>query len=274
MIATKVVTTRTMPLVKLMTAAVPSLTTSAHAAWGWRGGWGWGGLGLGLLLELRDSYYAWSWLLDHVNYYRFADRLLPHFLPRSFLHCRALGLRPGNCSLCRFRRLRYLGCLTAFGWVSSLPFGALLDFWSLLSFSHDRPLWCSVTIQPSKARQVSNCGLSTDRSWARCSRRYTSVVLCHLRSEPMRESRRQNCMQHGDRPETPYNGKKRRLAVQTVASLSVSKLWLDGSRLAVMHADNDSLGVRSASVSGSDTEGRPSWSPPVRQTNFLHRVAQ
>jgi hypothetical protein len=36
-------------------------------------------------------------------------------------------------------------------------------------------------------------------------------------------------------PETAHNGKKRRLAVQTVASLSVSKLWLDGSRLAVMH---------------------------------------
>ena len=32
----------------LMTAAVPSLTSSAHAAWNWRGGWGWGGLGLGL----------------------------------------------------------------------------------------------------------------------------------------------------------------------------------------------------------------------------------
>jgi hypothetical protein len=27
--------------------------------------------------------------------------------------------------------------------------------------------------------------------------------------------------------------------------------------LAVMHANNDSLGVRSASVSGSDAEGRP-----------------
>ncbi len=34
----------------LMTAAVPSLTTPAIAAWGWgwRGGWGWGGVGLGL----------------------------------------------------------------------------------------------------------------------------------------------------------------------------------------------------------------------------------
>src|SRR5215472_10666201 len=32
----------------LMTAAFPSLTSSAHSAWGWRGGWGWGGLGLGL----------------------------------------------------------------------------------------------------------------------------------------------------------------------------------------------------------------------------------
>lgn len=33
----------------LMTAAIPSLTTSADAAWGWRGGgWGWGGVGVGL----------------------------------------------------------------------------------------------------------------------------------------------------------------------------------------------------------------------------------
>ena len=34
----------------LMTAAVPSLTSPAHAwGWGWRGGgWGWGGIGLGL----------------------------------------------------------------------------------------------------------------------------------------------------------------------------------------------------------------------------------
>jgi hypothetical protein len=31
-----------------MTAAVPSLTSPANAAWGWRGGWGWGGVGLGL----------------------------------------------------------------------------------------------------------------------------------------------------------------------------------------------------------------------------------
>lgn len=32
----------------LMTAAVPSLTSPAHA-WGWRGGgWGWGGAGVGL----------------------------------------------------------------------------------------------------------------------------------------------------------------------------------------------------------------------------------
>ena len=45
--------------------------------------------------------------------------------------------------------------------------------------------------------------------------------------------------------------KKRRLAKQTAASLSTSK------RLAVMHANNDPLGVRSDSVSGSDAEGRP-----------------
>jgi hypothetical protein len=34
----------------LMTAAVPSLTSPAHAwGWGWRGGgWGWGGVGVGL----------------------------------------------------------------------------------------------------------------------------------------------------------------------------------------------------------------------------------
>jgi hypothetical protein len=37
----------------LMAVAVPSFSTSADAAWGWRGGgwrggWGWGGLGVGL----------------------------------------------------------------------------------------------------------------------------------------------------------------------------------------------------------------------------------
>jgi hypothetical protein len=33
----------------LMTGAVPSLTTPAHAfGWGWRGGWGWGGAVAGL----------------------------------------------------------------------------------------------------------------------------------------------------------------------------------------------------------------------------------
>jgi hypothetical protein len=68
------------------------------------------------LLDFRDSYYARSRLLDHVNNdgFDYWSNGLFHF-PRSFLHWRALGLRPGNCSLCRFRRLRYLGCLTAFG---------------------------------------------------------------------------------------------------------------------------------------------------------------
>jgi hypothetical protein len=54
--------------------------------------------------------------------------------------------------------------------------------------------------------------------------------------------------------ETPENSKKRRFAVQTVASLSVSKLRLDGSRLAVMHANNDSLGVQH---SGGDKKASP-----------------
>jgi len=63
------------------------------------------------LLDFRDGYYARSRLLDHVNNYRFDDRLFPYFLPRSFLHCRAFGL---GGSLRRFRRLGYLACLTAF----------------------------------------------------------------------------------------------------------------------------------------------------------------
>src|SRR6516165_12341708 len=39
--------------------------------------------------------------------------------------------------------------------------------------------------------------------------------------------------------------------------VSFKALIRRGSRLAVMRANNDSLGVRSASVSGSDAEGRP-----------------
>jgi hypothetical protein len=42
------------------------------------------------------------------------------------------------------------------------------------------------------------------------------------------------------------------------------------SRLAVMHANNDSLSVRSASVSGSDTEGRPYGVRQLAKTGFLH----
>jgi hypothetical protein len=57
----------------LIAAAVPALTTSADAAWGWRGGWGgwrgggwgWGGFGLGLAAgaiiggALASPYYGY-----------------------------------------------------------------------------------------------------------------------------------------------------------------------------------------------------------------------
>src|SRR6516165_11531157 len=64
------------------------------------------------LFGFRDSYG----LLNHLSsdgFDNWSDRLF-HY-PRSFLHWRRFGLGPSNCSLCRFRRLRYLGCLTAFG---------------------------------------------------------------------------------------------------------------------------------------------------------------
>src|SRR6516225_7152843 len=52
--------------------------------------------------------------------------------------------------------------------------------------------------------------------------------------------------------------KKRRLAKQTVASLSAQGPELDCSRLAVMNANNDPLGVRSAyPFPVADAEGRP-----------------
>jgi hypothetical protein len=44
----------------------------------------------------------------------------------------------------------------------------------------------------------------------------------------------------------PSHKKKRRFAKQTAASLSFPKLCLDGSRLAVMNANNDSFDVLSA----------------------------
>jgi hypothetical protein len=56
-----------------------------------------------------------------------------------------------------------------------------------------------------------------------------------------------------------YSKKKRRLAEQTAASLSVQGPDLDRSRLAVMTANDDPLDVRiRLSVSGADAEGRPS----------------
>jgi len=47
----------------------------------------------------------------------------------------------------------------------------------------------------------------------------------------------------------------------------------NSSRLAVMHANNDFLGVRSAyRFWGTDAEGRP-YGAPVCQTGFLHSAA-
>src|SRR5262245_16820876 len=59
--------------------------------------------------------------------------------------------------------------------------------------------------------------------------------------------------------------KKRRLAKQTVVSLSTQGTDLDCSRLAIMNANSDPLSVRSADpFPGADAEGRPFWLPPVR----------
>ena len=54
-----------------------------------------------------------------------------------------------------------------------------------------------------------------------------------------------------------YGGQRIATAVNRRPPVSFKALIRRGSRLAVMHANNDSLGVRSASVSGSDAEGRP-----------------
>ena len=62
----------------------------------------------------------------------------------------------------------------------------------------------------------------------------------------------------------PQNGKKRRLAAKPSPPCRFKALIRRGSRLAVMHANNDPLGVRSASVSGPDAEGRPFVSLPGR----------
>src|SRR5215472_13517135 len=65
---------------------------------------------------------------------------------------------------------------------------------------------------------------------------------------------------HADRAArgSDHRKKKRRLAEQTVASLSAQGPDLDCSRLAVMNANNDPLGVRSADpFPGADAEGRP-----------------
>jgi hypothetical protein len=74
-----------------------------------------------------------------------------------------------------------------------------------------------------------------------------------------------------------YHSPKRQEATARSANrrlpVSFKALIRRASRLAVMHANNDSLGVRSASVSGSDAEGRPSEVIRVRQTGFLHLAA-
>jgi hypothetical protein len=62
---------------------------------------------------------------------------------------------------------------------------------------------------------------------------------------------RWRCLSPAERQEATARCANRRLPV------SFKALIRRGSRLAVMHANDDSLGVRSASVSGSDAEGRP-----------------
>ena len=62
---------------------------------------------------------------------------------------------------------------------------------------------------------------------------------------------RWRCLSPAERQEATARCANRRLPV------SFKALIRRGSRLAVMHANDDSLGVRSASVSGSDAEGLP-----------------
>src|SRR5262249_31707626 len=77
----------------------------------------------------------------------------------------------------------------------------------------------------------------------------------HLNFEGDRKQKLGIDLRHGD--PCPHNGKKRRLAAKPSPPCPFKALIRRGSRLAVMHANNDPLGVRSASVSGSDAEGRP-----------------
>src|SRR6516225_1429981 len=68
--------------------------------------------------------------------------------------------------------------------------------------------------------------------------------------------------------------KKRRLAKQTVASLSAQGPDLDCSQLAVMNANNDPLGVRSACpFPVADAEGRPFGFRQFAPTGFRLSVA-
>ena len=75
---------------------------------------------------------------------------------------------------------------------------------------------------------------------------------------------RWRCLSPAERQEATARCANRRLPV------SFKALIRRGSRLAVMHANDDSLGVRSASVSGSDAEGRPlEVRPSARLTFFI-----
>ena len=75
---------------------------------------------------------------------------------------------------------------------------------------------------------------------------------------------RWRCLSPAERQEATARCANRRLPV------SFKALIRRGSRLAVMHANDDSLGVRSASVSGSDAEGRPlEVRPSARPTFFI-----
>ena len=65
------------------------------------------------LLDFRDSYYARSGLLDHLNSNGFDYRSDGLRFPRSFLHWRGFVLGTRNSSLRCFssRSLGYLACL-------------------------------------------------------------------------------------------------------------------------------------------------------------------
>jgi hypothetical protein len=132
------------------------------------------------------------------------------------------------------------------------------------------PIPVAAPVAPIASIPISGCVLLSPRVWgnSRAVRRSVDVETCYtsnidaLRARYAPTSKaspdiltrlavRWRCLSPAERQEATARCANRRLPV------SFKALIRRGSRLAVMHANDDSLGVRSASVSGSDAEGRP-----------------